>query len=258
LAVVTAVVVAYVALGLIFQPDPDTYLLLGVPITLAFQTLVQRRPIRALWLRQAPPVRLSPLATLLAALLAVRPALTVLAGWQAQQWVIVAYGILAVGGALPAAWAISRLDRRGWRDLGACLATGGAVGILFALLPSIQAGFPAREDPGRSLATFLSSLLLYIPVLFVLEEVLFRGALDTYVAPDGEMSSLSLFWVAGLWGLWHLPLMAASTRLAGLPSLVAVQVAVGVPLAIYWRHSGNLAVPAITHALASAARNALL
>jgi hypothetical protein len=32
---------------------------------------------------------------------------------------------------------------------------------------------------------------------------------------------------------------------------------IGVPLATYWRQSGNLAVPAFTHALIDAVRNAL-
>ena len=82
---VSAVVVAYVALGLGLHLEPDAYLLLGVPITLLFQALVRRRPVRALWLRDAPPLRLGRWATLLAALLAARPALTILAGWQAQR-----------------------------------------------------------------------------------------------------------------------------------------------------------------------------
>jgi hypothetical protein len=45
--------------------------------------------------------------------------------------------------------------------------------------------------------------------------------------------------------------------LSGVLALVAVHSLIGVPLAIFWRESGNLAVPAFTHALIDGVRNAL-
>jgi hypothetical protein len=49
---------AWMACGWLFPLDPNAYLLLGVPLTVMFQWLVRRRPIRALWVREAPPFRL--------------------------------------------------------------------------------------------------------------------------------------------------------------------------------------------------------
>jgi hypothetical protein len=49
--VVTALVAAYVALGFVFHLDVNSYLLLGIPLTLGFQVLVARRPRSELWLR---------------------------------------------------------------------------------------------------------------------------------------------------------------------------------------------------------------
>jgi membrane protease YdiL (CAAX protease family) len=46
----------------------------------------------------------------------------------------------------------------------------------------------------------------------------------------------------------------------GMGTAIALAVThslIGVPLAIFWRKSGNLAVPAFTHALIDAVRNAL-
>jgi membrane protease YdiL (CAAX protease family) len=42
-----------------------------------------------------------------------------------------------------------------------------------------------------------------------------------------------------------------------VPQLLIPQVLIGVPLSIYWRRSGNLAVPAFTHAFIDSVRNAL-
>ena len=61
-----------------------------------------------------------------------------------------------------------------------------------------------------------------------------------------------------LWGLWHLPTLPAESRgPEAVIALLGVHALIGVPLAIYWRQSGNLAVPAFTHAMIDAVRNAL-
>ena len=44
--------------GWLLHLDTNQYLLLGVPITLLFQLMVRRQPVRALWVREAPPFRL--------------------------------------------------------------------------------------------------------------------------------------------------------------------------------------------------------
>jgi len=54
---VALVVAVYVALGFIFRPNANAYLLLGMPITVLFQLCVARRPLRELWLREGQPFR---------------------------------------------------------------------------------------------------------------------------------------------------------------------------------------------------------
>jgi membrane protease YdiL (CAAX protease family) len=92
----------------------------------------------------------------------------------------------------------------------------------------------------------------------VLEEVFFRGMLDTYVHLPGEARGLgSAVFVSALWAIWHLPIVPASGAVV-IPGLLVVHVAIGVPLSLYWRRSGNLAVPATAHAFIDALRNVLV
>jgi len=46
--------------------------------------------------------------------------------------------------------------------------------------------------------------------------------------------------------------------LRGVCELVTSQSIAGVPLSLFWRKSGNLAVPGFTHAFVDAVRNAVL
>ena len=97
---------------------------------------------------------------------------------------------------------------------------------------------------------------MYVPAVFVVEEVFFRGLLDTHVHRTADSGGWSAVGIGALWGLWHLPLIHPSAT--GLLRLLALHTAVGVPLSVAWRRSGNLAVPGITHAAIDAIRNALL
>ena len=68
--------------------------------------------------------------------------------------------------------------------------------------------------------------------------------------------------VSCLWGLWHLPLVAADghgmSLLLRAQSLAIAHMITGIPLSIYWRRSGNLLVPGVAHAFIDAVRNALV
>jgi membrane protease YdiL (CAAX protease family) len=259
-AVAAGVVAAWISLGFLFRFDVNTYLLLGVPIALLFQALVRRQPIRALWLRDAPPFRLDPLTVLLFAGLVIMPLYTLLRGVNIHAWSYAAYGAVSVPGAFAAAYAVRAMDRPTARKLMACLATAGALGIAFVLLGAVQRhGLRLLPSPLDSAREFAQSILVYVPAVFVLEEVFFRGALDGYVQPGADPKDYtSAFFVAGLWGLWHLPVTFPLLGWAAIPSLLALHLAVGVPLSIWWRRSGNLAVPGLVHALLDAVRNALM
>jgi membrane protease YdiL (CAAX protease family) len=102
---------------------------------------------------------------------------------------------------------------------------------------------------------------LIAPVGFVVEEVFFRGALDTYLH-RGEAGTgwLSARGVSALWGVWHLPGQAISSEnlLSTVVGTMLPQILVGVPLSFWWRKSSNLVVTTTTHALLEAARNGLV
>ncbi|HEU5229153.1 MAG TPA: CPBP family intramembrane glutamic endopeptidase [Ktedonobacteraceae bacterium] len=115
--------------------------------------------------------------------------------------------------------------------------------------------------------TFLQSLqiatqwFLIAPVGFVVEEVFFRGALDTYLHRGEEgVGWLSALFVSALWGLWHLARqpMPMGQLLSMGAGLIISQVLVGVPLSLWWRTSGNLVVNNTAHALLDAVRNGLI
>src|SRR5205814_1740534 len=72
--------------------------------------------------------------------------------------------------------------------------------------------------PAASARVFGFSLLQYVPVVFVIEEVFFRGALDSYVHRVGEGTGWgSAVFVSALWGLWHLPLSFPVVGWDGVP-----------------------------------------
>jgi membrane protease YdiL (CAAX protease family) len=102
------------------------------------------------------------------------------------------------------------------------------------------------------------SLLTYLPVVFVMEEVLFRGLIDTYL--HGSMPGpdrASALYGSALWGLWHLPVAFLALGALTIPYLVIVHSTMGYFLVMAWRRTGNLAVPGVSHAVIDALRNAV-
>ncbi|MBA2319768.1 MAG: CPBP family intramembrane metalloprotease [Deltaproteobacteria bacterium] len=103
----------------------------------------------------------------------------------------------------------------------------------------------AVTHPASGLQVFGISFLLYIPMVFVLEEVFFRGALDTYARGPHLANDRTLaVFVSLLWGVWPLPLVVAVSGLTQLPIILGFHLILGLLLTFPWRRSGNLAVPA--------------
>src|SRR5438132_4577502 len=72
-AAVLGLVAFWMACGWLLRLEINAYVILGVPLTLLFQWAVRRRPLRALWVRDAPPFRLGWKGVVLAAALAIVP-----------------------------------------------------------------------------------------------------------------------------------------------------------------------------------------
>jgi membrane protease YdiL (CAAX protease family) len=257
-AVVASLVIGgYMALGFAFRLSAEGYLLVGIPITIAFQVLVVRQPLRALWMRGSPALTFTPRSIVAVAVVAIAPAAIVIRGVRDGDPVLAAYGITAIVGAVGAVYAMRALDRDAVRStIQATLITGAIlVGIMVAVRLA-SGGFDGNL--AAAVATAVISVATYVPVVFVMEEVLFRGLLDTYLhgSTPGPDHASALYGSA-LWGLWHLPVAFLNLGILTIPYLVGVHTALGFFLVTSWRRTGNLAAPGIAHAVTDALRNAV-
>jgi membrane protease YdiL (CAAX protease family) len=261
-----AFVAIWVAAGELLSLSPNAYLLFGIPLTAGFQLLVRRRPIKELWVRYGPDLSLRTVSLKLAIPLAIVPFVSLVKDVAEGRGLdLYLYGLAAIVGAGAGAYTLGQFRRDTWRYFGLCLATAGLLGILIVIGPRMIAAWydaSTAQPTGGSLepnALFgIESLLLYIPALFMVEEVTFRGAIDSHVHHPGERHGVaSAIFVSVLWGLWHYPIIPHTSVVQVVATLLLLQVAVGPFLSIYWRKSGNLMVPGFAHATIDSIRNAL-
>lgn len=255
----TAFVGVWIALGYLLPIDGNTYLLLGVPLTVAFQLGVRRRPLRELWLRGAGSrFRLDRVGVALAVALAVTPVFWLVRGVQAGQWSSTVWAAAAIAGAVPAAWALRNTRFLvTLREAVPTILVGAVILGLVAVVPFVLLGRPM--DPVAIAGNALFWAALYLPVVFVLEEVAFRGALDAHAHHPGERRGLfTALYVSLLWGLWHLPI-TPDGPVPGYLEIqgVVVSLLLGVPLTYAWRRTGSLAPAGVAHAVYDGIRNGL-
>jgi membrane protease YdiL (CAAX protease family) len=257
-AVVTALFVGlWMGLGWTLRLDGNAYLLLGVPLTIAFQRLVRRQPLRASWVRAAPPWRWRAGWAVAAIALAALPFHELAAGDFLRANPVVALWLLAaIAGAAAAAYALVSLDRRALRALVPALIAVVLAGGFQVAAGAIRHGAGVLD--GSIVEPIARASLLYFAVLFVIEEVTFRGVLDSFMQSSSLPGWLSAAFVALLWGLWHLPIVPLQPHVVGaIAAIIVYQLVVGVLLAYAWRIGGNLAIPAAAHALIDAVRDAM-
>ena len=256
-AVATLVIGGYMALGFVFGLGAEAYLLLGIPFSIGFQVLVVRRPLRSLWLRQAPPMTFTPRSIVAIVVLAIAPAIVAMGGARDGDLALVGWGLAGMVGAVGAVYALRAMDRPAIRTTIRTTVITGAVlvGIMVAYRLA-TGGFNGNVT--AAITTTVISLATYLPVVFVLEEVLFRGLLDPYLhrSTPGPDRASALYGSA-LWGIWHLPVAFVALGVLTIPYLIAVHTILGYFLATSWRRTGNLAAPGIAHAVIDALRNAV-
>jgi hypothetical protein len=264
---ILAFVAVWMAAGWIFHLDANVYLLLGVPLVVLFQLFIRRRPLRNLWARDAASFRLGIIGVALAVLLILSPGYDLFfVALPKKWWVVALWLVCAMAGAVFAAFALCRQRaspaRRGLPSFVAAVLIGIGITAATALAAHHSMGFPLPK-----LVFLLKQFSLYFTVSFALEEVAFRGALDSHVyqpQSDGQASNspwLSAIFVSALWGIWHLPTLpvrGAPAFAAAIASLIIIHTLVGVPLSFCWRASGTLVLPAAAHALIDAYRNTVL
>jgi hypothetical protein len=259
----------WMTIGWLFHLGGDGYLVLGVPLVVIFQLLVRKKPLVTLWIRDAERFRLSPLGILLGCCLAILPTVRLVQTVRSVDWASqipeILWYVCCIVGAFGAAFSFCRFTKRTWKELGFCLSTAGLIGcgtmLLGALIRRAMLHKPIVLN-GHMAAVGIGSFILYVPVCFVLEEVVFRGAIDSHVFQPGDKGQWwTAFFVSTLWGWWHLPIVGVT----GIEQfavyiflLPCIHIAVGVFFSLSWRRSGNLAVPSTVHAFVDAVRNMLM
>jgi membrane protease YdiL (CAAX protease family) len=255
-----AFVAVWVSAGYLLPISSNGYLLLGIPLTIAFQALVRRRPLRELLAGGTNRFALDRRGLLLAAALAVAPAIFAAKAVSSGDWVGLGWYLAATAGAFCAAFALRASSVLGALRSAAQPIAVGSLGFAAVYTGVHMAtGTPVSVD--TIVVTIVQFTALYFPATFLLEEVSFRGALDAHVHHEGEGRGVaSAVFVSTLWGLWHLPV--SNTLALPVPIqagvLVVVHVLLGVPLSLAWRRTRNLAGPGFAHAFNDAVRNAFM
>lgn len=252
-------VATWVGLGYLLRVSAETYLLIGIPLTAGFQVLVRRRPLRELWVRgggaRTRPGRRD---LAVAAVLALAPVHWGMKAASGAGPAVIGWYLAAVAGAAAAAYALRETT------IGALVRSAAAptaVGVLgnLVVVGGIQVAGGHAVDPVTLVGSTLTWSAVYFPATFVIEEVAFRGALDSHLHHHGESGGRrTALLVSLLWGLWHLPVAGGMPFPLLVLSLAVWHCAIGVPLSFAWRRSGNLAGPALAHAVIDGVRNGVL
>ena len=228
---------------------------MGVPMTAVFQLVICRQSLSSLWVRSSPKIRWDFWLFAADALLIVVPmdylykVVVLQAPISSDLWMIA-----SILGVFAAAYAIQNVNRVALSALLQCLGTGGAIMVGLMVFKVFWKQIP--ETPHNALLA-CRWFLLYFPVSFIIEEVTFRGLLDSYIHQEGENRNwFTACFVSALWGLWHLPTVPHQSLPVAV-DLVVFQTIIGVPLSFAWRKCGNLAVPCAVHAIIDSLRNAL-
>jgi membrane protease YdiL (CAAX protease family) len=246
----------WMAIGFALGGNPVAYLLLGAPLTVAFQLAVVRRPLREMWVRTGPPFRLDRVASAIAGTLTILPSILLVQAIRTGDLTRAAWMVPALVGCPIAGYAVRQLHRSQLWPALRWIGIGTLIGFAFLVLSLIEVGLP-RDGASSVLGLTGQMLVLYLPVVFVLEEVTFRGCLDSHLHHAGESRGwASALFVSAIWGLWHLPL-ASSVTVTTVLSVLVVHCSIGVALSFAWRRTGNLTVPGAAHAIIDAIRDGL-
>lgn len=258
---VVSFVAAWMTCGWLFTLDSSAYLVLGVPCTILFQRFVRRRPLRTLWVREAPPFRLGGGGIAIASILSVMPLLELAATMTQPDLGGTLFSTCGVVGAIGAAYAMRHFEREHIRPLVLCLVvTSSLDAIQWSLvmacglitMTSIENAAVVRP------CILIASLLEYMAIAFVIEEVTFR-MLDSHLRQEGRFRGLlSALVISVAWGLWHLPVVGEEATWSVVGMLLCIHVPYGICLSYFWWKTGNLVIPALCHSLGDAIRNAIL
>jgi membrane protease YdiL (CAAX protease family) len=256
----------WIAVGVWFRLGAIPYHVVGVILMLLFQRFVARRPISQLWVRGEATFRCDAAMLVLALVLAALASGAIIFHLGrltlGKDWWMIPFAALA---SIPAAFALRHTTLVGLRaalpSVLAALLVGLAWRYIVVLIGN-AAGITAPSHVPLTVEKLLPTAVDFLfgfLAAFLIEEVIFRGGLDTHVSSDGKSRTgefRSAIFVSLLWAVWHLPLqargMVTPVQQLGVALHVFGIAIGGVPLAFCWRRSGTLVLPAALHAFANA------
>ena len=253
-----AFIAVWMSAGYLLGLSSNAYLLLGIPLTAAFQLVVRRRPLRELFAAGTTRFALDRKGAAIATVLAITPAYYAAGAFKAGDWTTFGWYLAATGGAVAAAFSVRASSVVATLRSAAVPVAVGATGMA-AVFGAVHVVTGAPLPALAALGALAKYTALYYPATFALEEVAFRGAIDAHVHHDGDRRGWqSAVFVSALWGLWHLPVSSGFPLPWMVLELVVVHVALGVWLSFAWRRTRNLGGPALAHAVNDAVRNATM
>lgn len=257
-AIVTLFVAVYIALGYIFHLNAQAYLLVGIPLSILFQLFIAKQALHKLWVRDEEKFSISSTGLLIAIGFMILPVYKIIHSFEEDTFTFasIGYNLATMLGAVAAGFAFTRLTKQTLKELLICLGIVLLIkGIGFAILL-----FWLKPGEQPNYITAITSLLTYIPIAFIVEEVVFRGMLDSYIhTPQNKIGIWSVFFISALWALWHLPLSTSNESIPFIIIASLINTGIwGIPLSIFWRRTGNLAVPVFSHAFIDAIRDGLM
>lgn len=259
--IASATVGFWMALGWLLHLDPNSYLLVGVPLLLIFQIFIARRPVTELWLKHPSVFCWSWWGMLVAVPFMIYPVISFVQDWHGSAWSIRLWGMAAIVGAIPLGFSLMNATRLTWTCLLGCFLTAGILGCSMMILGSM-ASHHGFKLPRAAWQIALGSFLLYLPICFVIEEVFFRGGMDSFIQREGDNYRwLTAIFLSSLWGWWHLPIISAENWAQFIVLAIffpLMHCVTGISFSFYWRKGGSLLVPALVHAFIDSVRNTVM
>lgn len=235
--------------------EANGYLLLGIPLCILFQVFVRRMPLSSCWVRDTTTIRFDWPLVVIAAVFMVVPILDLVSLWPKIHWAFRLYFFASLIGAVGVAFSLRHFKVTTAWCLLFCLCTAGVLGCAWMLLAAHAQHHNLTLTFGK-IRFAIGQFLVLLPVCFVMEEVAFRGVLDSHIYhPQDSRPWLSAIVLSAMWGWWHLPITPSSALGVGLIAFPITHAMIGVPFSLFWRRSGNLIVPAAIHAVIDAVRN---
>lgn len=235
---------------------------LGIPLIALFQIFVARRTIPQLWAFDATTFRLTRRALGIAAALALGCGALLWLGsgtpapGLGNRWAI---GAMAAVASIPAGFALSQQRVHALRRVFGWVIAAAIVRVAWHAVMAPPHANGVMIPPERALG-FFTLLLCKLVILFLFDEVAFRGALDPHLAgaAKGRLHAVcSAVFLSMLWAVWHL--RAYNPRVdtfwglfAAISPFAFAQIVMGTMLTMIARRSRTLVPGCATHAFFNA------